>query len=58
MRAWNMVTGLYIHTIGITRAETKITLGRLVYNMHRLIFHERGDDGMSAPEITGMPAPT
>ncbi|QNG49324.1 hypothetical protein [Sphingobium yanoikuyae] len=28
-------------TIGIKRAEAKITLANLAYNMHRLIFHER-----------------
>ena len=33
--------GLYIRTIGIKRAEAKITLANLAYNMHRLIFHER-----------------
>jgi IS5 family transposase len=33
--------GLFIRTIGIKRAETKITLANLVYNMQRLIFQER-----------------
>lgn len=33
--------GLFIRTIGIKRAEAKITLANLGYNMHRLIFHER-----------------
>jgi IS5 family transposase len=33
--------GLYIRTIGINRAETKIMLVNLAYNMQRLIFHER-----------------
>ena len=33
--------GLFIRTIGITRAEAKITLVNLAYNMKRLIFHER-----------------
>jgi IS5 family transposase len=33
--------GLFIRTIGIKRAEAKITLANLVYNMHRLVFHER-----------------
>lgn len=33
--------GLYIRTIGIKRAEAKITLVNLAYNMKRLIFHER-----------------
>lgn len=35
------VMGLTIRTIGIKRAEAKITLANLAYNMHRLIFHER-----------------
>lgn len=33
--------GLFIRTIGIARAETKITLANLAFNIHRLIFHER-----------------
>ncbi len=33
--------GLFIRTIGIKRAEAKITLANLAHNMHRLIFHER-----------------
>lgn len=33
--------GLFIRTIGIKRAEAKITLTNLAYNMRRLIFHER-----------------
>ena len=33
--------GLFIRTIGIKRAEAKITLANLAYNMDRLIFHER-----------------
>ena len=33
--------GLFIRNIGIKRAEAKITLANLAYNMHRLIFHER-----------------
>lgn len=33
--------GLFIRTIGIRRAEAKITLANLTYNMSRLIFHER-----------------
>lgn len=32
--------GLFIRTIGIHRAEAKITLANLAFNMHRLIFHE------------------
>jgi transposase, IS5 family len=34
--------GLFIRTIGIARAEAKLTLANLAYNMDRLIFHERG----------------
>ncbi len=33
--------GMFIRTIGIKRAEAKITLANLAYNMSRLIFHER-----------------
>lgn len=33
--------GLFIRTIGIVRAQTKITLANLAYNMDRLVFHER-----------------
>lgn len=33
--------GLLIRTIGLKRAEAKITLVNLAYNMQRLIFHER-----------------
>jgi hypothetical protein len=33
--------GLFIRTIGISRAEAKITLANLAYNIDRLIFHER-----------------
>jgi len=33
--------GLFIRTIGLRRAEAKITLSNLAYNMGRLIFHER-----------------
>lgn len=32
--------GLFIRTIGIKRAEAKITLANLAFNMHRLVFHE------------------
>ena len=32
---------LFIRTIGIERAETKLTLTNLAYNFDRLIFHER-----------------
>lgn len=33
--------GLFIRTIGLARAEAKLTLTNLAYNMDRLIFHER-----------------
>lgn len=33
--------GLLIRTIGIARAEAKLTLANLAYNFDRLIFHER-----------------
>lgn len=33
--------GMLIRTIGIKRAEAKITLVNLAYNMNRLILHER-----------------
>ena len=32
---------LFIRTIGILRAEAKIALANLAYNIDRLIFHER-----------------
>ncbi|WP_230771954.1 transposase [Sphingomonas sp. Leaf4] len=33
--------GLFIRTIGLRRAEVKVTLANLAYNIDRLIFHER-----------------
>ena len=33
--------GLFIRTIGIARAEAKLTLANLAYNFDRLIFHEK-----------------
>jgi IS5 family transposase len=33
--------GLFIRTIGVARAEAKLTLCNLAYNFNRLIFHER-----------------
>ena len=33
--------GLFIRTIGLARAEAKLTLTNLAYNFARLIFHER-----------------
>jgi hypothetical protein len=32
--------GLFIRTIGLARAEAKLTLANLAYNMGRLVFHE------------------
>ena len=37
--------GLFIRTIGIARAEAKLTLANLAYNFDRLIFHERRSAG-------------
>lgn len=33
--------GLFIRTIGLARAEAKLTLANMVYNFDRLIFHQR-----------------
>jgi len=33
--------GLFIRTIGQARAEAKLTLANIAYNMDRLVFHER-----------------
>jgi hypothetical protein len=33
--------GLFIRTIGLARAETKLTLANIAYNFDRLIFQER-----------------
>jgi IS5 family transposase len=33
--------GLFIRTIGIARAEAKITLANIAYNIDRLVFHEK-----------------
>ncbi len=33
--------GLFIRTIGIARAEAKLTLANIAYNFDRLILHER-----------------
>ena len=33
--------GLFIRTIGLKRAEAKLILANIAYNMGRLIFHER-----------------
>ncbi|ATW03137.1 hypothetical protein CHN51_05950 [Sphingorhabdus sp. YGSMI21] len=45
---------LYIPTIGIERAETKIMLVNLAYNMQRLFFHERGVATGSVRRISRM----
>ena len=33
--------GMFIRTIGLARAEAKLTLCNLAYNFNRLVFHER-----------------
>lgn len=33
--------GLFIRTIGLARAEAKLTLANIAYNFDRLMFHER-----------------
>lgn len=33
--------GLFIRTIGLARAEAKLTLANLAYNFDRLVFNER-----------------
>lgn len=33
--------GLFIRTIGLARAQSKLTLANIAYNFDRLIFHER-----------------
>jgi IS5 family transposase len=33
--------GLFIRTIGLARAEARLTLANLAYNFDRLILHER-----------------
>jgi transposase, IS5 family len=33
--------GLFIRTIGLVRAEAKLTLANIAYNFDRLVFHER-----------------
>ena len=33
--------GLFIRTIGLERAEAKLTLANLAYNFDRLVFHEK-----------------
>ena len=32
---------LFIRTVGLARAQAKLTLANIAYNMDRLIFHER-----------------
>lgn len=41
--------GLFIRTIGIERAKTKIGLANIAYNMRRLAFLERRGEGIRAP---------
>ena len=41
VRASEKRFGLFMRTIGIKRAEAKLTLANLAYNFDRLIFHER-----------------
>jgi len=41
LRKWGGAAPLFIRTIGIVRAEAKITLANLAYNIDRMIFHER-----------------
>ena len=33
--------GLFIRTIGLARADAKLTLANIAYNFDRLVFHER-----------------
>ena len=33
--------GLFVRTIGLERAEAKLTLANLAYNFDRLVFHEK-----------------
>lgn len=33
--------GLFIRTIGLARAQAKLTLANIAYNFDRLFFHER-----------------
>ena len=33
--------GLFVRTIGLARAEAKLTLANIAYNFDRLVFHER-----------------
>lgn len=39
--AWLDTKGLFIRTIGLARAEAKLTLANIAYNFDRLVFHER-----------------
>jgi len=36
-----MLFGLFIRTIGLARAEAKLTIANIAYNFDRLVFHER-----------------
>ena len=33
--------GLFVRTIGLERAQAKISFANMAYNLQRLIFHER-----------------
>ena len=49
--------GLFIRTIGLARAEAKLTLANIAYNLDRLIFHERQRrHGMTPSEAQESPA--
>ena len=37
--------GLFVRTIGVARADAKLTLANLAYDFDRLIFHERRPAG-------------
>lgn len=48
--------GMLIRTIGINRAEAKITFVNLAHNMNRLIFQERRAAGGGVSENLGTTA--
>jgi IS5 family transposase len=41
--------GLFIRTIGLARAEAKLTLANIAYNMDLLVFHERRAAAVVSP---------
>lgn len=43
--------GLFIPTIGLARAEARLTFANLAYNFDRLIFNEPRRQGMGPPEM-------